>query len=514
MSPFMVACLMMAMVTFCDGLTTFMNKLQNVGNGDDEDATLLDIVLAVWPELWYKLTPAQQEKIACKLETQHCKVFPRKPVSRTTVPPATNKVHVPDNNRSTVTKPQPPKTKKPHTPREKATVYNGGPQVISMFGVSKRPIEGPLKSMLEGSVTDFPQFMEATASTRNPLVVARLLFLHEESLFDKLAQQLKALVAGIVKVTLDDPMHIALYTAVSCWPSLYEEMTEEEQMVFQAAYKTTVEANKAKREAHLKAKERKSKTNSYHKDSSSNYTKKSPPAAVSIETCVLEGFACEIYPLLMSLFCKHKNVIENETPDLAKRLEPFMNSPTYTKRSESCKEGACAHHKRCGCQNGKCATKYGCAVAAKGNVCKHRNGNILMCQTKFCPKMKCGEPARTFKVAGSDLLSLLYLFTFKGSPVYAIGRYLMEIKYYGPIVQNYTSVCGLSPGQAAMVCFAMHNVVMATNNKGIDYTVKLLFKQSSEWWDAAYSMMKEVGNCIPTLMREDFQMLSDLIVRE
>lgn len=467
-NPFFIACLMAAMVTHCEGKTTFMQKLQQVGDGQDDNACLLDIVLTVWPELWTKLSNDQQTRVAHLLQTQHIN-SPRKIPAPTRATPAA--AH------SQVT--QSPKKQKPRTntrgDRRGKTVYEGL-NIITKYGAlgygAKREMKGPLASLTDG-VTDLSVFLKATESTHNPLIVAYLLFSNEEGLFGQIKELLMAIVTGSIPVKENEPMHIVVYTAVSCWPELYHDMmAPEQQERFRSLHATTRQIVAVKR-----------KTDA----ASSPLSKKIDLMHASI----LTGVTWEIREMLLTLYRRYRAEIRAIYPDFTSIMDRYADSPNTHYVEPACLAGKCdnrdpIHRKRCQCKTGKCPT-LGCKDFQKDGKCTHD----ACCVKIHCPTKRCSHSV-SLRESGVliDLMAILASFN---KQLDLVDQFIRHSRYIQPVANSYTGAyhCGLNIGKATLVCFAIFSARIEYGLNSDNFSPKAMFEnQNAHWWNHAWSMLQ------------------------
>lgn len=497
-SPFMVACLMMAMVVhISEAMSAFIYKLQQVGDEMDDDATLLDVMLTVWPELWYTLTSSQQNRISELLETQHIKIFPRKSpfndaqhtaqhTAQSTVQHTVQNIDkIPDNK--PMLKPVGKLRNKPtgsaSKSRKKETVYPDGPQIFHEIGAQKMHIEAPLDvydyDPADSSKSiDFPAFMKVTSSTHNPLILAKLLFKHMEVVKEKLIEQLKAVTSGVITITEENPMHIALYTAVACWPDIYHtNMTPDEQKCFRQAYAVTIATANARRNSKRLHEPR-------HKIMDGldiEHQRMKHQMALSI--------VWEIHEYLMNMFQYYHDSLSETHPELTKFLDQFTGNHHGSYRDKACRSGKCQHRdKSCCCKAGKCPT-LGCNDFATTGSCNH-NG---YCRKPYCPKKKCSVPGVSLRDSGA-LLDLLELLSLPRTQLRSLHRFITQNRFIMPVVNAFSGsyACGLSRGKVGIICFALFNARVNAKLPENLFKWSLIFqKKDARWWNNAWTAIQE-----------------------
>lgn len=453
-SPYIIACLMAAMVKHANAIHTFTEKLINVADGRDSDGTLLDIVLALWPHMWYTLTIAQQMRVESVLASDN--------ITRPRKPQAIQPTQFPSKN-------GPPAK----IAKTRQTVYPGGPMVINEFGTRKfldKIENGPLSVLLKDNVT-LTDFMLKTENTHNPLIVGCLLFKNAELLRDTIYTLLKNICNGIIDVG-DDGLHIAITTAVACWPEMYTKLTAAEQEQFRKFNDITVTQLNAKRQA----------IKEQHKDRAHGpsvtpiYGKKLEVMKQNWQ--LMNDVAWVLRSYLLEFYTCFHSQIADAYPDLAAYFDSFNGHYDHEYRVGDCATGSCRHReKTCHCEKNKCP-QLGCKDYRNNGKCQHA-GN---CRNRRCPTFLCNNKVSMYNEG--RLIDLMTIMTYKKNPIYDINRFMTCERFIQPVVQSYNPACGLSIGQAALVCFAIHNARIESQLNAMDFAWSKLFQYPSEWWQS------------------------------
>jgi len=496
-TPFIVACLM-AYVSICHGMSIFIDKIQRVCDGTDTNTDRVDIILAMWSNvsgIWKDLTETQKERLTDALKSNdtdstqmpnhhhHNSVANHRGIAEDKF--ETRKTFiVPENN--SIRSHEPRQARGARDNRSNNEVFENGPKRIGGrgIGVGSKPyikVESnpALGELLDETKADFDKIMEVTERTRSSIPIAVILLARISDMFAPLQHMVKAIASGVMS---SEKLHPAIFAAVALWSDeLYNSLEDEEKSRLREIYATDMAAKEARCENN-------------NKNISSAMRQPG-----RIET--MHDVVMILRMSLMALYNRqwfHELLAETH-PELVEYLDRFRDTDTTSYRHQECKNKCCKHRKRCHCSKDKCPSK-GCKVCVSGGKCE-RPGYC----TKACPKFKCDHREYFNPAALLDLLKFIAI-VYPRTLWASLDNYLDSTRYINPIAMHYTPECGLSRGQALLLCFSMQNWAITEKIKSELCSASVLFEQPATWWEKAWKSATYV-NGIPYIGIDNFYML-------